>query len=74
MKDDEIIKWLQKGDISIQYQVYRDLLNSDQLSLRQRIETEGCGTEFLSRRLENGHWGMDSISQNGRQPIIHCWI
>jgi hypothetical protein len=57
MNNDEIITWLLKGDISIQYQVHRDLMNSDQRSLRQRIETEGWGAEFLLRRLDNGHWG-----------------
>ena len=57
MNDVEILKWLLEGDISIQYQVHRDLLGSDQHSLRQRIETEGWGAEFLSRRLDNGHWG-----------------
>jgi len=57
MKDDEIIKWLLEGDVSIQYQVYRDLLDSEQNLLRQRIEAEGWGADFLSHRLENGHWG-----------------
>ena len=57
MNGDKIIAWLLKGDISIQYQVYRDLLDSDQRSLRQQIETKGWGAAFLSRRLYNGHWG-----------------
>jgi len=58
MKDDgEIIEWLLESDVSIQYQVHRDLLDSEQNQLRQRIEAEGWGAAFLSRRLENGHWG-----------------
>lgn len=58
MTNNEIITWLLKGDVSIQYQVHRDLLNSDQKLLQQRIAKEGWGREFLSRRLPNGHWGL----------------
>lgn len=57
MFDENVITWLLQGDISIQYQTYRDLLDSEKNSLRNRIATEGWGAEFLSRRLENGHWG-----------------
>lgn len=57
MIDNPIIQWLLEGDVSIQYQVYRDLLNSEQPALRQRIATEGWGQILLSRRLPNGHWG-----------------
>ena len=58
MTQDEIIKWLLKGDVSIQYQVHRDLLSSEQGNLRKRISNEGWGAEFLSRRKPEGHWGM----------------
>jgi hypothetical protein len=54
----ETIKWLLEGDVSIQYQVNRDLLDSKQNLLRQRIAAEGWGSDFLSRRMENGHWGL----------------
>jgi len=57
MNDDKTIQWLLEGDVSIQYQVHRDLFGSEQNALRQRIAEEGWGAEFLSRRLENGHWG-----------------
>lgn len=57
MVTDPIIKWLLEGDVSIQYQVHRDLLNSEQPALRQRIATEGWGQILLSNRLPNGHWG-----------------
>ena len=57
MNGNEIIKWLMEGDVSTKYQVYRDLLNSEKTKLRQRIEAEGWGAAYLSRRLENGHWG-----------------
>lgn len=57
---DGIIKWLLLGDVSIQYQVHRDLLKSDlkiQESLQKRIEKEGWGREFLSKQKKDGHWG-----------------
>jgi len=53
----EIIAWLLEGDVSIQYQTYRDLLDSDKPGLRKKIETEGWGLKFLSCRLSDGHWG-----------------
>jgi len=58
MFDNEVIEWLLKGDISIQYQVYRDLLKRDKPGLKERISTEGWGKEFLSYRKTNGHWGL----------------
>ncbi len=54
---DGIIDWLLDGDVSIQYQVYRDLLNKQRSDLRKRISKEGWGYKFLSARNENGHWG-----------------
>ena len=50
--------WLLAGDVSIQYQVYRDLLSSERRDLRDRIECEGWGAEYLSRRRADGHWGL----------------
>jgi len=54
---DELIHWLLEGDVSIQYQMYRDLLGIEKKSLRERIAKEGWGKMFLARRLPNGHWG-----------------
>ena len=53
----DITDWLLSGDVSIQYQTRRDLLASDQRSLRERIATEGWGARFLSLRRSDGHWG-----------------
>lgn len=53
----EIIDWLLKGDVSIQYQTYRDLLGTTKPELQKRIEKEGWGQKFLSFRNRNGHWG-----------------
>lgn len=53
----EIISWLLKGDVSIQYQTHKDLLNIDKLTLKKKIESDGWGLQFLSYRHQNGHWG-----------------
>ena len=52
----DIIKWLLKGDVSIQYQVNRDLLNNDNFELRKRIEFEGFGKKILDLQKPDGHW------------------
>jgi len=57
MTQTEIMAWLLEGDVSIQYQTYRDLLDIDKPGLRKKIEKEGWGLRFLSRRLPNGRWG-----------------
>ncbi len=57
MDNEQIIRWLLEGDVAIQYQVYRDLLSTDREDLRNRIELEGWGAAFLSKRNPNGHWG-----------------
>lgn len=57
MKETEIIDWLLEGDVSIQYQVWRDLLGVERKQLQNRIPTEGWGQSFLSKRKKNGHWG-----------------
>ena len=53
----QIITWLLAGDLSIQYQVYRDLLDANKPQLRKKIAFEGWGQKFLSFRQKNGHWG-----------------
>lgn len=54
-----MIEWLLEGDVSIQYQTQRDLLNIDQTELRKRIAEEGWGAKFLSYRNPKGYWGRD---------------
>lgn len=56
--NDKIIKWLLAGDVSIQYQVHRDLLESYRSDLQNRIENEGWGADFFKKRNINGHWGQ----------------
>lgn len=57
MTNKEIISWLLAGDVSIQYQTYRDLLDTDKPKLQKRIESEGWGLRFLNCRNRNGQWG-----------------
>ena len=57
MENKEIIHWLLEGDVSIQYQVHRDLLSVHREDLRNRIATEGWGYKYLSLQNKNGHWG-----------------
>lgn len=57
MKESNLIEWLLNGDVSIQYQVYRDLLNSERKQLREHIAIKGWGSRFLSFRQEGGYWG-----------------
>jgi len=52
------IEWLLRGDVSVQYQVYRDLLDSERPQLREKIAGEGWGSRFLAARNSNGHWGL----------------
>lgn len=55
-----LINWLLEGDVSIEYQTKRDLLEvptEELVSLRKRMVTEGWGYNFLKRQKEDGHWG-----------------
>ncbi len=52
-----LINWLLKGDVSIQYQTHRDLLGNNREDLRDRISTEGFGKRLLDLQQGDGHWG-----------------
>ena len=54
---DPLISWLLEGDVSLQYQVHRDLLGIERPELQARIAREGWGAKFLSFRKPEGHWG-----------------
>ncbi len=58
MDDAEIINWLLKGDVSIQFQTYRDLLAEERPDLQNRIANEGWGAQFMSFRNSEGFWGL----------------
>jgi hypothetical protein len=60
MIDKNILGWLLKGDVSVQYQVHRDILQSGKNkinSLQRRISREGWGKAILSKQRSDGHWG-----------------
>ena len=57
LNENKVIEWLLKGDISIQYQVYRDLLDEERPELKSKIAKQGWGAKFLSLQKEDGHWG-----------------
>lgn len=57
MDKQQIIAWLLEGDVSIQYQVWRDLLGVNKKNLQDNIAAEGWGYQLLSKRHSNGHWG-----------------
>jgi hypothetical protein len=57
MNNHQIIDWLMEGDVSLQYQVWRDLLGVDKKKLQSRIANEGWGAKILSKRNSDGHWG-----------------
>jgi hypothetical protein len=55
---DECIRdWLLEGDVSIQFQVHRDLLGELRPDLQARIADDGWGAAFLAERHPQGHWG-----------------
>jgi hypothetical protein len=49
---------LLEGEISIQYQVYRDLFGIERNDLKERISKEGWGQKLLSLQKPDGHWGI----------------
>lgn len=53
-----ILTWLLEGDVAIQYQAYRDLLDTPKPELQQRISNEGWGRAFLDKQNPDGHWGQ----------------
>lgn len=58
MDNDLIMNWLLEGDVAIQYQAYRDLLDTSKPDLQQRISNEGWGRAFLEKQNPDGHWGQ----------------
>jgi hypothetical protein len=56
MIDKQIIDWLLDSDVSMQYQVNRDLLMIDRPDLKAKISKEGWGSKIYSFRKINGQW------------------
>ena len=55
MIDNSLIEWILDADVSIQYQVYRDLLKADRPDLKERISKEGWGARFISLQNNNAY-------------------
>ena len=53
----DTLSWLLEGDVSIQYQTYRDLLGRERKDLQARISDDGWGKALLAQRRPDGHWG-----------------
>lgn len=53
---DEVLAWLLDGDVSVQYQTRRDLLDDDP-ELQSRMVTEGYAAALLAARSPVGGWG-----------------
>lgn len=58
MQKQSIINWLLEGDVSIQYQVHRDLLKTERKDLQDKIAINGWGKEYLTKQNPDGHWGL----------------
>ena len=56
-ENQKIIHWLLSGDVSIQYQVWRDLFGVNKKKLQQRTASEGWGAQILAKQKPNGEWG-----------------
>jgi len=55
--DAKTVDWLLEGDVSLQYQVRRDLLGEEEPGLQARVASEGWGAAFLVRQNPDGSWG-----------------
>jgi hypothetical protein len=63
---DKTIKWLLESDPSIRWQVYSDLLDSDEKKInreRNKISLEGWGAKLLSLQDEEGTWAQSLYSR-----------
>lgn len=54
----ELTDWLLDSDPSIQYQVYRDILEENKADIQEKISQQGWGALYMSKRKSNGHWGL----------------
>lgn len=63
--EEEIKRWLIEGDVSIQYQVFRDLESVERTDLRARIELEDGARNFSPDEKQMAIGAGSSISRNG---------
>lgn len=76
MVTNKVINWLLQGDVVIQYQTHRDLLESDPCvlqALKARIQFEGWGGKFLNSRhpeIRSGRRFYQSKSINTHYTLL----
>ena len=56
LKNDEVIAWLLDGDVAVQFQTYRDLLDDERLGLQAGIASQGDAAAILAAQT-GGRWG-----------------
>jgi len=66
-----IISWLLQGDVSIQYQVHRDLLGNDRKDLQDRIANEGWENCICPSEIHRVTGKGNFINLSGSHPITH---
>lgn len=74
MNKEEIIDWLLEGDVSIQYQVWRDLFGIDKKIFKRELHLKGGGKNSYLNAIQMHIGEQDFINPNGFQPIIHYSI
>lgn len=69
------MNWLLNSDVSIQFQVHRDLLGEERPDLQARIATEGWGKAVFDKRGLHGHWGQGYYQPKwiSRRTKDGCW-
>lgn len=69
---DDLISWLLAGDVAIQYQVYRDLLDDERLDLRARIAAEVGSWPLQARHVGQVHFEMETPGQPSRWNTLRA--
>ncbi len=70
--DDRLIDWLLAGDVAIQYQARRDLLDEERPDLRARIAAEGGARSSWPLAIPTATGAVGSTSPSGFRLITHC--
>lgn len=66
-----VMEWLLDSDVSIRWQVMRDLLDAPEAQWRverARVETSGWGAELLSHQDEDGQWAGGAFAPRDFDP------
>ena len=69
MIQEQLINWLLEGDVSIQYQVWRDLLGKEKTELQNRIAENTSDTLLMSRRKDSLATLTQKITEEERNTL-----